>query len=363
MTVTPALHAQEIRMLQAADLDHCVALVARTFDIDAGIVRDWCSKRLLRNPWQETLNCLGIGIWAGTEMVACRLATAQPWAVAGEPVTIAFAAHTCVKQDWQGRGLGRLLIEKSKECAVIVASTSSGVGTQPLYAQADYRTFGQDNDFYRCRVSYGPSLGKRVGKFGAGLIGTLLDWFLPPRQRERELMGRFRFERLQHCDAAFDALWQRARNGYGACLERSSAYLNWRLFECPTCPLQLAGVFDSGGLLRCFAVWHTVRFDSHIRMTVLRDLFAVSDDDEALRAMIGHLFDCWRGEGITWASFEVAHPRLTALFQTLGFEHVPSIGNRYHIHADHELEDHVWSSWFRSGLDGDYFDLPRADFQ
>jgi hypothetical protein len=288
---------------------------------------------------------------------------AQPWWICGREETIAFAAHTCVRKEWQGRGLGRRLIDKSKECAAIVASTSAGVGTQPLYAREGYRTFGQDNDFYRSRVSYGPSLGKRLGPYGARLAGPLLDRRLLPRQHERELMGRFRFARLPHCDETFDDLWRRARDGYGACLERSSRYLNWRLFDAPTCPLQLAGVFDDAGKLRCFAVWHTVRFDRHIRMAVLRDLFAASADDEALRAMLGHLFGHWRSEGISWASFEVAHPRITPLFQALGFAPVPSIGNRYYVHAARDLDETAWNGWLRSGLDGDYFDLPRADIQ
>jgi hypothetical protein len=130
------------------------------------------------------------------------------------------------------------------------------------------------------------------------------------------------------------------------------------LFDNPTRPLHLASLMDSSGVLRAYGIWHLEEFDARIRMAVLRDVFCIKEDTEALRRILQLLFAHWRKKGITWVSLEFASPWITALFREIGFEHVPSHGNRYYVSSQFPIAAPILCNWFRSGIDGDYFDLP-----
>ena len=92
-------------------------------------------------------------------------------------------------------------------------------------------------------------------------------------------------------------------------------------------------------------------------MAILRDFFGAANDEAALRTLLIELVGFWRGEGISWANLEVAHPVITDLFRQLGLEVLDSRGCRYLFHPNDSISDETWRSWFRSGLDGDYYDL------
>lgn len=343
--------------LTTKQIPESVRLVCDTFNLKHEVVSDFFQKRIIQNPYQNKIKNSGVGIWKDKRLVAFMGMFGQPWWIQGQNTVIGFAAYICVNPEYRGNGFGTKLINKSKECAVITGCTSLGVNTRPMYSKNGFHSIGKENDYFRDRVSYRLSLAKRLGSFAGYLLGSFWDLFLKPKGKDRKLMDSFNFSLVRRCDESFDELWERAKGGYVSCLERSSEYLNWRLFDSPTCPLQLAGIYDSGGLLRSFGVWHTITFDQNIRTAVLRDLFSAIDDDEAIKALLLHLLVHWRNMGISWVNFEVVHPRITQIFQTLGFEYVPWEGNRYHIHADCELNDNTWIGWFRSGLDGDYMDL------
>lgn len=344
----------KVRFLGEDDLAECCRLIAHVFDLETPAVEDWVDKRVRSNPWQSGLEGHGVGIWDEARLVACRLATAQPWVVDGREIVVGFAAHTCSLPEYRGQGLGRLLVEKGRNLAELTGSTSAGVRTQPIYEKTGFQKVGNDNDFFRCRVSFGKSLKKRFGPVGERLVGPLLDLSLKGRLRH----GRnFRLFSIQRCSSDFDELWQQARGGYSACLERSSRYLNWRIFDCPTWPLEIAGLYDKKQALRGYGVWHVTEFEGDIRMAVLRDFFVPVDDTEAMNALLALLIRQWRRDGLTWASLEVAHPAITDLFRRCRFEHVPSKGSRYYIAAPESMREEVLARWLRSGLDGDYFDV------
>jgi hypothetical protein len=235
---------------------------------------------------------------------------------------------------------------------------TAGVITQKAFKKCGFVEIGgSDNDFYRLRVGYRGSWEKRAGKFLGNLLGSIFDINL--RLRNVKLhSGGFKFAEVLHCDTEFDELWERAKAGYTSCLERSSRYLNWRLFDLPTCPLRLFALRDATGKLRAYAIWHQQGFGDAISMAVLRDVFYPLDDEPALQTMLYYLFAYWRENGISWGSLEVASPSLTSLFRSLGYEAVPSRGNRYLIYRQPPLADNILQNWYRSGIDGDYSDHP-----
>jgi GNAT superfamily N-acetyltransferase len=347
--------------IQLADISDCIRIAVANFDEfqqHPEYIQQWFERRIVQNPWQDALPCVGVGVWHNGRLAGFRAMFVQPWWLNGESVTIAFGSNTCVDEQFRGQGLATKLIEHSLEFARFNGTVTAGVITQKAFKKCGFVEIGgSDNDFYRLRVGYRRSWQKRAGKFLGYWLGSLFDINL--RLRNVKLhSGGFKFAEVLHCETEFDELWERAKAGYASCLERSSRYLNWRLFDFPTCPLRLFALRDAAGKLRAYAIWHQQGFGDAISMAVLRDVFYPLDDEPALQALLYYLFAYWRENGISWGSLEVASPQLTSLFRSLGYEAVPSRGNRYLIYRQPPLADNILQNWYRSGIDGDYFDHP-----
>lgn len=347
--------------LEIADIPACIRLAQASFAEFAGnpaAVAQWFDARIIHNPWQPRLDGIGVGIRRGDELVAFRAMFAQPWWLQGAETVVVFAAHTAVAPELRGHGLGTQMIAASTHLARVTGSTTAGVITQKAYARLGFAAVGgSDNRFFRCRASYRGSLQSRFGRAAGTLLGMVVDLRLRRHERALGPISGMDLRTVTHCDSAFDALWLRIRRAEASCLERSSRYLNWRLFEQPTAALRLCALHGTNGELRAFAVWTTVRYSDTVGVAVLRDLGVPADDEAAARALLRLLLEHWRGLGLTWVSFEVTSASLDRLYAELGYEHVPSRGNRYHVYSDPPLPAEVMSRWFRSGLDGDYFDL------
>lgn len=349
-------------LLGAGEVPEAIRLVAETFSLDPGALGQWFEHRIEQNPHQGSLAGMGAGIRDDSEnrLVAVRFMFAQPWWLEGRETVVAFAAHTCMRPGYRGRGLGDALVRKSAQCGSICGSTSSGVSTQPIYARQGYSAVGAGNDFFRARVSWRGSLEKRLGRIVGRSLGSAADLLAGGRgSAGAGAAGSFRL--LQGCDEQFDRLWGEARTGYPSCLARTSGYLNWRLFEHRTCPLRLGAFYGSDGLLRAYGVWHLQRFDARISQAVLRDFFCAREDRPAAQALLVALFRHWRETGVSWASLEVAHPQVSALFRERGFQPAPSVGSRYHVLLPGSCAPETVAGWLRSGLDGDYADLSSPD--
>jgi hypothetical protein len=282
---------------------------------------------------------------------------AQPWWIDGRSTVIAFAAHTCIEPSHRGHGLGSRLIASSRKFAEITGSTTAGNITQKVYRKRGFVAIGgEGNDFFRLRTSYVGSLQSRLGSTLGRALGGAADALSGDTGRHLDAAREFCLQPVTSCNDEFDELWARARGGYASCLERSSRYLNWRVFDFPTHPLSMLALRDRHGLLRGYGIWHEQRYSKYVSCAVLRDLFVAQDDEAALRHFLFLVIRHWRRLGMTWANLEVASERLTPLFASLGYEHIPSIGNRYHVHSQQALNRATLAGWFRSGLDGDYFD-------
>jgi GNAT superfamily N-acetyltransferase len=362
--VDPA--ALQVSRLRHQDIEACICVACASFDHfehDADVLRHWFEARVTRNPWQQAIDGIGVGIRHRGRLIAFRAMFAQPWWLEGRETVLAFAAHTSIDPAFRGAGLGSRLIAASRECAEITGSTSAGDITQKVYRkQGFFAIGGEGNDFFRLRVSYVGSMKSRLGAALGQWAGRACDALGTGVEVNLRDDRGFLLESVDRCDPEFDELWLRARAGYPSCLERSSRYLNWRLFDAPTHPLALLALRDVSRRLRAWGVWHELRYSRHVSCAVLRDLFVAVDDDVALDAFLRQAILHWRRCGLAWANLEVASPHMTQRFRAAGYEHVPSIGNRYHVHSRQPLAESTAGQWFRSGLDGDYFDtrMPEA---
>lgn len=353
-----------VMVLQSQDIADCVDLVRRSFDQfsnDAAAIRHWFDARILNNPWQAESNGIGVGARDRGKLVAFRAMFAQPWWIGGRSAAIAFAAHTCIDPSYRGSGLGSRLIAASRLFSDITGSTSAGDITQQVYRKCGFVAVGgESNNFFRLRAGFTGSLQARLGRVPGWIAGSAMDALASDSLGRMGSARNFRLETVKACSGEFDELWLRARGGYVSCLERSSRYLNWRIFEFPTCPLSLVALRDLSGRLRGYGIWHELSYSRYVSCAVVRDLFVADDDDEALSALLVLIIRHLRRRGVTWVNLELASRRLTLLFESLGLEPIVSNGNRYHVHSQTALDSAVIDGWFRSGLDGDYFDTRPA---
>lgn len=351
----------EIVRLQQTDVPACIDIARRSFDQfdgDQDAVANWFDARITHNPWQLALGGIGLGVRERGKLIAFRAMFAQPWWIEGRSTVIVFAAHTCIEPAYRGCGLGGQLIAASRAFSEVTGSTTAGNITQKVYRKQGFVAIGgEGNDFFRLRASYVGSLQSRLGSKLGRLAGSVADRLSASVEGRLGAVHGFRLASVVRCSEEFDDLWARARSGYTSCLERSSQYLNWRLFDFPTHALSLLALRDEHDRLRGYGIWHQLKYSEHVSCAVLRDLFGAIDDDESLRAFLALAIQHWRSLGISWVNLEVASHRLTRLFASLGCEQMPSIGNRYHVHSRQALSQEVLDGWFRSGLDGDYFDI------
>jgi GNAT superfamily N-acetyltransferase len=337
-------------------IPECIQLAVNNFEDfkhQPTHIEQWFTQRIINNPWQKNLPGIGVGIKHNGRLVAFRAIFAQPWWLNGQSTMIAFCANTSVDKQYRGLGLASLLIQHSSQFAAITGSTTAGIITQKAYKKLGYiEVGGISNDFFSLRVSFQGSLIKRFGKLLGSWLGRLLDLSLQVRDTKLRAQPSFYLKECFYCDEQFDQLWERGKHGYHSCLERSSAYLNWRLFDARTCQLHLSALYDSFSRLRGYAIWHVQHFSDSVSMVVLRDVFYPQRDQTCLRTLLALLIEQWRNQGISWANLEVASPQLKALFTQAQL----SQGNRYQIHSAFPLSSGTVDNWFRSGLDGDYFD-------
>lgn len=346
------------------DIPDCVDLAKNNFEAfqHSTQIELWFKQRIINNPWQKNLPAIGVGIKHKNKLIAFRAMFAQPWWLRDTKTSVAFCANTAVDQMYRGKGLATQMIHDSKNFAVITGSTTAGHITQKAYKKLGfYEIGGSDNNFFRLRASFQGSFQKRLGKTLGSALGKVFDYGMRVGDINNKPKDKFSLTEVSRCGDEFDHFWETSKWGYPSCLERSSVYLNWRLFDFPTCPMHLTSLKDSSGALRGYGIWHVSKFSEYITMAVLRDIFYPINDDIAVRALLYLLIKKWRNSGISWISLEVGSSRLTALFYELGYEHVPSRGNRYQIFSESSIDPKILESWYRSGLDGDYFDLPFDD--
>lgn len=351
----------EAVVLPPQAIPECLHVVDAGFDELRGrreAVAHWFEQRVLANPWQSSLPGIGVGLRQQGELVAVRAMFAQPWWLEGMDTVVAFAAHTAVLPACQGQGLGRHLVAASRAFARVTGSTTGGNITQKLYARLGFHAVGgDDNGFLRKRVSLVGSLRSRLGPALGTSLGRLLDVGLALRRGTPRLPPGWRLEPVERCGPEFDLLWAAVRDGEHSCLRRDAAFLQWRVFERPTAALRLLALRDARGQLRAAATWAVQHYSSQVGVASLRDILCPRHEPETLAALTAALLGHWRRAGLSWASVEVSSPDLLAPFVAARFTPVASNGNRYWIAGHDTLSEATLAQWFRSGLDGDYFDI------
>lgn len=187
---------------------------------------------------------------------------------------------------------------------------------QPLFIRAGYRELGRMPRYVRIlrHASYVRRLVP-VSAIARG-AGEALDLVMGARQtlHRRRMPRALDLVWLDDVDARFDALWQRARDGYVLVGRRDASWLRWRYLMFPRSRARIAALVERGPVadIRAYALVTEREGVAHVR-----DLFgSICDLDPLLFLLVREL----RDRGATSASFGyLGSERIVALLAAHGF--------------------------------------------
>ncbi len=248
----------------------------------------------------------------------------------------------------RGKGLGQVLLDGVRAQAPDFAAAM-------WFNDANHRSYGKagwiDVPGFRRWVRF-LDAGRLAREIGnpvlaraarvAGPIG-LRALGVPGWLRRR---GGLRFEPIEHFDARFDALWERAKSALGIAVRRSSAYLEWRFQQMPLRRYEIFAAVDARDQLLGYVIWRFVPEDGRMLVRIF-DLLADPAERGVLEAMLAHVIDLARSENATHVVCAAAHPPLAAGLRGLGF-----LANR-------REEYHMISNWESGFAREDVTDIRR----
>ena len=168
---------------------------------------------------------------------------------------------------------------------------------QPLFVRAGYHELGRMTRYVRV-LRHAPYLRRLVPvSVIARGVGAVLDLVMRARYKRR-VARRLDLVWLDTVDARFDALWERAREGYLLVGRRDPSWLRWRYLVFPRSRARIAALVERGpgADLRAYAL-----VAEHEGVAHVRDLFgSLGDLDWLLALLVRDL----RHRGATSASFE-----------------------------------------------------------
>ena len=127
---------------------------------------------------------------------------------------------------------------------------------------------------------------RRYGRF-AGAIAKPLTAATKLVRRPRAVMTAVTVGTVTEIGSDYDALWERARTTFDACVRRDAAYVRWRYLEAPHKPYRIVEA-RGGKTLKGFAVTRHEDYRG-MRLGWIVDLFASSDDALTQRVLIAHV--------------------------------------------------------------------------
>ena len=220
----------------------------------------------------------------------------------------------------RGKGLGQVLLHGVRTAAPDFAGVM-------WLNEANHRSYSKagwtDVPGFRYYVRF-LDAGRLARQFSrpaiAGLVRVggrvalhLVD--LPGRMRRRR---NLHLEPLEHFDARFDALWERAKPHLGISVRRNADYLNWRYVAMPTQRHERLAATTDGGAVAGYVVWRPVQADGGL---VVRVLDAVWDPGQrgVLETLLLAVVDAARDQRATLVLCAAAHPTLIGVLRSLGF--------------------------------------------
>ncbi len=223
-----------------------------------------------------------------------------------------------VRSEARGRGVGQILFtawSDHVEVALGLGLTPSSYG---LFKKLRYADVGPV-PFFQKVLDAGAVARRRLGPLAGTLAGPLLALGLAVRHPERALPGRLDVQvaPIHEFGPEYDRLWERARGSFAMCVRRDAAYLNWKYVRVPNRRYALAEA-RRGGELVGYVVSRVAEHEG-LRLGWLLDLFADAGDHPAKDALLGHVLDGFRQQGVARAQAFSLNAALAGDLRRRGF--------------------------------------------
>lgn len=198
----------------------------------------------------------------------------------------------------------------------------------------------------------------RFGEFGRR-PSAALDWLaqLVFREAKPRRSSKATLRPIDRFNARFDRLWERFSAGVGRSVDRTSAYLNWRLADASS-GYRVHALEGAGDALVGFVVIKTERkFGLHLGFVV--ELLFEGNDIDAGTELATHARSVLAAEGCAMATaLTVGSPSVELALRRAGFRRLPPWAMPHGIHFCYQPRGtgdvgDTNAKWFLSWIDHD----------
>jgi GNAT superfamily N-acetyltransferase len=306
----------EIAPRSATDTDDLFRIYARIFGDQAAAANRF------RRAWQYEDNPQspqGPVIWVA------RADTHPLGQIATMPVSLwwgdrevraAWAIDYFVAPDAEGRGYGVALAKAWMDGVDVALALGLSPASYLICKRLGFRDLGEV-PFFRAVLDPGAIVRRRWGGLAGRTAAPLLTaaWrLLRPRVR---LSRDIDVQPAGRIGAEYDALWERARTGFVACVRRDAAYVHWK-YRCA--PHVRHDILEArrGGELTGFVV---SRYDDYrgLRIGWIVDLFAPPADRLTRNALLASVMSAFSQAGVARAQVFCTSAALAADLRRHGF--------------------------------------------
>ncbi len=140
---------------------------------------------------------------------------------------------------------------------------------------------------YQAVLDPGAVVGRRYGRVAGHLAAPLTAAMMRLAKRRRPLSREIVVSEAGHIGDDYDRLWERAREGFDACVRRDAAYVQWRYRDTPQKQYTITEARRDGVLTGFAVTRHEER--RGLRLGWIIDLFAADDDRLSRDALLTDL--------------------------------------------------------------------------
>jgi GNAT superfamily N-acetyltransferase len=233
----------------------------------------------------------------------------------GREVRAAWATDYFVAPEAEGRGYGVALARAWMEGVEVALALGLSPASYLICKRLGFRDLGEV-PFFQAVVDPGAILRRRWGRLAAAAPLLTAAWRLLRRPGAR-LSGDVEVLPAGEIGAEYDALWDRARTGFAACVRRDAAYVQWKYRRAPHVRHDILEA-RRGGELTGFVV---SRHDDYrgLRIGWIVDLFAAPADRPTRNALIAGVISAFSQAGVARAQVFCTSTLLAADLRHHGF--------------------------------------------
>jgi GNAT superfamily N-acetyltransferase len=205
------------------------------------------------------------------------------WWGSGE-VRASWGIDYFVRRDAEGRGYGAALVHAWMAGVDVALAVGLTPTAYLIYRRLGFRDLGHLH-FFQAILDPAAVARRRLGRVAGTVAGPFLGAAQHVlRMRSGRLPPDIEVRHAAEIGPEYDALWDRVRPGFAACVRRDAAYVRWKYRQCPHRTYALLEA-RRAGVLTGFAVTRHEDYRG-LRLGWIVDLFASPDDRPTRDALL-----------------------------------------------------------------------------